>query len=152
MKEVEGDLLALALSGAFDVIVHGCNCHCSMGAGIAKTIRIQFPDAFAADLATAKGARDKLGTFSQATVRREQVEFVVVNAYTQFHWRGSGVKADYDAIAAVFARIKASFSRKRIGYPLIGAGLARGDWERIASIIDEKLVGEDHTLVRLPRR
>ena len=41
MKVLKGDLLQLALEGVFDVIVHGANCQCSMGAGIAKAIRAQ---------------------------------------------------------------------------------------------------------------
>ena len=32
---IKGDLIKLALEGKFDVIGHGCNCFCSMGAGIA---------------------------------------------------------------------------------------------------------------------
>ena len=32
---VDGDLIKLAKQGRFDVIVHGCNCFCQMGAGIA---------------------------------------------------------------------------------------------------------------------
>ena len=44
-------------------------------------------------------------------------------------------------------RIKTQFSGRRIAYPKIGAGLARGDWARIARIIDEELAGETHTLV-----
>lgn len=35
-KTVDGDLINLALEGNFDVIVHGCNCFCTQGAGIAK--------------------------------------------------------------------------------------------------------------------
>ena len=35
MKTVTGDLIALAQQGTFDVIAHGCNCMCQMGAGIA---------------------------------------------------------------------------------------------------------------------
>ena len=34
-----------------------------------------------------------------------------------------------------------------IGYPKIGAGLAKGDWSTIAAILDEELAGEGHTLV-----
>ena len=88
MKSVEGDLLKLAGQGHFDVIVHGCNCFCTMGAGIAKSIRDQFPAAYEADLATPKGDRDKLGTYSVAKVIVGEHSFDVVNAYTQFHWRG----------------------------------------------------------------
>jgi O-acetyl-ADP-ribose deacetylase (regulator of RNase III) len=147
MKIIRGDLLALALDGRFDVIVHGCNCQCAMGKGIAKSIKDQFPEAFAADKKTAPGERAKLGTISSAAIERDGVRFTVVNAYTQFHWRGTGVKANYDAIRGAMQMIKQQFAGKRIGYPLIGAGLAGGDWKVIAAIIDEELAGEDHTLV-----
>jgi len=39
MKIVNGDLIKMALAGEFDVIVHGSNCFCNFGAGIAKQIR-----------------------------------------------------------------------------------------------------------------
>jgi len=97
MKIVRGDLLALALAGQFDVIVQGCNCQCRMGRGIAASIREQFPEAYAADLATVKGDRSKLGTFSSAVITRDPVSFRVVNACTQDHWTGEGVLADYAA-------------------------------------------------------
>lgn len=147
MQTVRGDLLALALVGDFDVIIHGCNCMNTMGAGIAKSIKQHFPAAYAADLATQKGSRNKLGTYSHATVDCEGRELTVVNAYTQFNYRGRGVKADYDAIRSAFQKVKLDFGGKRIGYPMIGAGLAGGDWAVISQIIDEELAGENHTLV-----
>ena len=42
---VDGDLIKLAKQGRFDVIVHGCNCFCQMGAGIAP----QMAEAFGCD-------------------------------------------------------------------------------------------------------
>ncbi len=143
MKQLEGDLILLGREGTFDVIVHGCNCFCTMGAGIAKGIKSQFPEAYESDLKTKSGDQNKLGTFSFAKIG----ELTVVNAYTQFHWRGKSRKADYDAIRQAFQAIKNKFSGKRIGYPAIGAGLAGGDWEVISKIIEEELQGEDHTLV-----
>jgi len=147
MKVAKGDLLQLALGGAFDVIVHGANCQCTMGAGIAKALRERFPEAYDADLGTVKGDRGKLGSHSCAEIVRGETRFVVVNAYTQFDYRGAGVKVDYDAIGSAFRRVKIDFSGQRIAYPRIGAGLAGGDWDRIARIIDGALDGEDHTLV-----
>lgn len=37
---VVGDLLDLALKGEFNVIVHGCNCNCTMNSGVAKALRV----------------------------------------------------------------------------------------------------------------
>ena len=146
MKIVHGDLIKLALAGEFQVIVHGCNCFCTMGAGIAKTIKQVFPEAYAADLKTQKGSRDKLGNYSLAAIDRNGVSVTVVNGYTQFDWRGRS-NADYPAIRSVFQRLKRDFAGRSIGYPRIGAGLAGGDWALISRIIDDELSGEDHTLV-----
>ena len=147
MKTVRGDLIKLALAGQFDVIVHGCNCMCAMGAGIAKGIKATFPEAYAADCATPKGAREKLGTISTARIERDGRVLHVVNAYTQFHWRGKKPLVDYDAIRSVMREVGRRFTGQRIGYPRIGAGLAGGDWDRIAALIETELVGQDHTLV-----
>lgn len=149
MNIIVGDLLKLASEGQFDVIVHGCNCHTTMAAGVAKGIKLAFPEAYEADLTTSKSDRTKLGTISCAEIHRFPSPLTVVNAYTQFHWKGTGIKADYKAIRSCFKEIKQRFTGKRIGYPLIGAGLAGGDWNVIAEIIDEELVGENHTLVQL---
>lgn len=59
LKIMHGDLIKLALTGDFDVIVHGCNCFNTMGAGIAKTIKQTFPEAYQADLKTEKGSKQK---------------------------------------------------------------------------------------------
>jgi len=147
MKIVKGDLIQLALSEEFDVIIHGCNCFCSMGAGIARQIKERFPPADEADLKTQPGDKDKLGTYSKATIKITKQTLTIINGYTQYHHSGSKVLADYDAIDSLFSLIKTNFSGKRIGYPKIGAGLARGDWKKISSIIDHQLMGENHTLV-----
>ncbi|RMH19666.1 MAG: phosphatase [Acidobacteria bacterium] len=147
MNIVRGDVLKLALEGEFDVIVHGCNCQCTMGAGIAKAIRKLFPEAYEADLATERGSRSKLGTYSSATVYRNAHEITVINAYTQFHYQGRGVKVDYEAIRLAFRAIARDFSGRRIAYPRIGAGLGGGDWGLISKILNQELANEDHTLV-----
>ena len=147
MKTVKGDLIKLALEMRFDVIIHGCNCMCEMGAGIAKIIRSQFPETYEADLKTEKGSRDKLGTITHATVLHADHEVTVVNAYTQYDYKGSGVLVDYEAVRSAMRSVRQSFPGKKIGYPKIGAGLAGGDWKVIARIIDEELEGEDHSLV-----
>src|SRR5689334_9617820 len=109
MKTIRGDLVQLALDRHFDVIVHGCNCQCVMGAGIALAIRNAFPEAYAADAATTKGDRGKLGSISFAKVVRDGHGITVVNGYTQFHWRGAGVLADYEAIRGVMREVRVRF-------------------------------------------
>ena len=143
LTEVDGDLIRLAREGYFDVIVHGCNCFCEMSAGIARSIRSEFPEAYEADLATEKGDLSKLGTCSEAV----SGGIVVVNAYTQYHFKGKGVLVDYDALREALRWVRQCHTGKRIGLPRIGTGLARGNWAVIQLIIAEELAGEDATLV-----
>ncbi|MCB9223339.1 MAG: macro domain-containing protein [Crocinitomicaceae bacterium] len=147
MRELVGDLIQLALEGEFDLIIHGCNCFRSMEAGIAKAIKTQFPEAFEADLKTVSGDLEKLGTISWAKCHGYKGELIVVNAYTQYQFAGPAPLVDYDAIRQSFRMIKEHFSGLKIGYPKIGAGLGGGDWKIISKIIDEELIGEDHTLI-----
>ena len=147
MRKVKGDLIELAIDGEFDLIIHGCNCFCTMGAGIAKTIKQNFPEAYKADLKTEKGDKSKLGTISFSESETYNGKLIVVNGYTQFNWRGTGKKADYDAIRKVFKTVREKFSGLRISYPAIGAGLAGGNWKTISEIIEQELEGENHTFV-----
>lgn len=160
MKHIKGDLISLALDDEFDVIVHGCNCFHTMGAGIAHQIAKTFkgtngPEAVDRNY-TKRGDRDKLGSFTIGEgLSHSGQPIAIVNAYTQY---SIGPKADgsppveYDAIRQAFRGL-ARFCRSKpylsfkIGYPAIGAGLAGGDWNKIAAIIDEELEGLDHTYV-----
>jgi len=113
MKTIKGDLIALALDNEFDVIIHGCNCFCTMGAGIAKTIKQKILEAYDTDLKTQKGDESKLGTITWAESEIENGKLIIVNGYTQFNWRGHGRKTDYEAISSVFQKVKNQFSGLR---------------------------------------
>ena len=144
MKTIKGDLIKLAKEGKFDVIAHGCNCFCTMGAGIAKTIKENFPQAYQADLETMKGDENKLGTCSYATITSPKL--TIVNAYTQYTY-GRLFRVHYNAIRQCMKLIKMNFSGSRIGLPKIGAGLAGGHWHIIQAIIEDELKYMDVTIV-----
>jgi len=154
MKERIGDLLQLADQGEFDVIIHGCNCFHTMGAGIARAIRSTWPQAQRVDIEqTAYGDRNKLGTISSVKVKTNP-DLTVVNAYTQYDYRRSNTpNVDYGELEAAFRQVLDVFGNRglRFGIPKIGAGLAGGDWEHIASIIDRVMSLEDITVVILPQ-
>lgn len=153
MKKIKGDLLKLVEDGKFDVIVHGCNCFHTMGAGIAAQIVKKWPSVYDVDKSTSYGDKNKLGHISIYVVDNHLLgskPVHVVNAYTQFNYGGgSDRKVDYEAVARCFEKIAYRYKDKpvRIGYPMIGAGLARGNWDIIEKIIDVELDGFDHTLV-----
>lgn len=89
MKTIRGDLINLAKNGEFDVIVHGCNCFCTMGAGIALRIKEEFPHAFRIDCTTKKGDRVKLGNISCIPIHIRNKPLWIVNGYTQYHYLGN---------------------------------------------------------------
>ncbi|UYL05634.1 hypothetical protein PMMJPKLI_00094 [Klebsiella phage KP13MC5-1] len=66
---------------------------------------------------------------------------IVFNAYTQYDFWTPGPRVDYDAIGNAFKQAvglaDAVKTGKPIITPLIGAGLAGGDWELIKRIINE---------------
>lgn len=145
MKHITGDLIQSAKDGDFDVIIHGCNCFNTMGAGIAPQIAKAFPSAYKADQATILGDRSKLGTISIGF--DSNLKVFVINAYTQFDFKGKK-PIDYAALEHCFKQIKTLFHDKRIGYPAIGCGLAGGDWNIVSKIIDITLTDDvDHTFV-----
>jgi O-acetyl-ADP-ribose deacetylase (regulator of RNase III) len=152
-KEIEGDLIKLAQRGKFDVIAHGCNCFCQMGAGIAPQMAKAFacndPEKYYGESTDRKGDMTKLGNIEEYSwfVFDEEVScclLSVVNAYTQYkygrnHKDGDKNPVDYAAIEMCMKKINYRFKGKHIGLPKIGAGLAGGDWERIKRIIQTEL-------------
>jgi O-acetyl-ADP-ribose deacetylase (regulator of RNase III) len=134
MNVVKGDLLAMGKAGEFDIIVHGCNCFCAMGGGIAYQVQAQFPDAKLADDETVRGDPGKLGTYTIGMHGR----LVILNAYTQFSMSREGEDVfEYMAFERVLNKIAHRFGKWRIGLPLIGMGLAGGDAERIVPLIEQ---------------
>jgi len=136
-----GDLLELGYQMHFSKIMHGCNCHYAFGSGIAKQIKLRWPEAYAADLATAYGDRNKLGTRSEATVNSHCGRLVIHNVYTQFGESSGEDVFEYEAFGnylekeAMKLKKILTFDAKGIGVPYIGAGLANGDWSRIYPLL-----------------
>lgn len=146
----QGNLIAAAENGDIDVLVHGCNCFCVMGAGIARAIKEQYPNAYYIDQQTARGDVNKLGTINGVFYTTSLGNtLAIVNAYTQFSFGHDQVHADYTAIRNCMMEIKKKFSGRRIGLPMIGCGLAGGDWNIVSVIIDEELGDEDVTIMYL---
>jgi O-acetyl-ADP-ribose deacetylase (regulator of RNase III) len=85
-----------------------------------------------------------LGT---VTVAEPEPELIIVNAVTQDHWRHDNpavVLANYEAIERAFRLVRdIALGRKLpVHFPLIGCGLARGDWNEVAPRI-ERALGDD---------
>ena len=155
LKYIPGDLIKLALAGQFDVIVHGCNCFCTMGSGVAGAIARapEFAPAVLADRQTMKGDYLKLGTYTYAVC---PPNVTVINAYTQYDYGSSGRHVEYLAVKNCLERVAKNFMGNngpwrlnRIGIPKIGAGLGGGDWAIIEDIIKREMHFCDVTVVVL---
>ena len=144
-----GNLIEKGKSSEFDVIIQGCNCFHTQNAGIAKHIRINFPESYEADKKTIYGDKNKLGTFSEATVNINGHNLTIINAYTQYRYGRDKDHFEYDKFPKLLQSIKAKYGDKRIGLPLIGCGLAGGDEARILKMIKENFEGVDYKLVEI---
>ena len=136
IKYINGDIF----KGGDDVIVHGCNCLCNFGAGIALQVLKLYPEAYYVDKRTKYKDASKLGTFSSWTGKNfyDGVKpITIVNAYTQFYPNVKLKPFDYKAFEEVLPKIKEAFAGKTIAMPKIGAGLAGGSWNIIALMINQ---------------
>ena len=153
-REVVGNLITLAQQGKFQVITHGCNCFCTMKAGIAPQMAKAFGcDRFPMEGQQHRGDYNKLGqidwkvnTYTGGTTEFDFSEFdlAVVNSYTQYgfglnHEGGTARPLDYDALRLCMRKINHQFKGRHIGLPQIGCGLAGGDFDVIRRTIQEEL-------------
>jgi O-acetyl-ADP-ribose deacetylase (regulator of RNase III) len=135
IETIEGDLLKMFEAGEFDGIAHGCNCYHMMGAGIAAQVASKFPNAFKADKRTKYG-NGKIGSYSFAPIHLG----TIYNMYTQ----DQGGKEDQELLIATlkcsFKKLNGQFKHSKaaplIGIPMIGAGIAGGNWERHVEAIN----------------
>tara|TARA_R110000772_G_scaffold17946_3_gene50023 strand:+ start:161677 stop:162156 length:480 start_codon:yes stop_codon:yes gene_type:complete len=152
-NEIKGDIITLGQEGKFDVIAHGCNCFCRMGSGLAPQMVKAFNcNKFPLERLIHKGDINKLGQIDWQPVKvNDGQTLIVVNAYSQYTYGsfqgGSKTPIDYEALTLCLRKMNHRFHGKHIGLPLIGAGLAGGDWERIKGIIQTEFTKCDVTIV-----
>lgn len=170
MEERIGDLITLAKSGEYDVVLHGCNCFNTMGKGVAKQIASEWPEVAVIDRATRRGDRGKLGTYTLCWVNRPEYRFMLFNLYTQYYY-GSANEHHFDHHALWDALVKVETylrylpnppwmsppdrlarpvldNRLRVLLPMIGAGYGGGDWEKTSRTIQQILGRYSLTCVR----
>lgn len=151
LKYKVGDLIEAAQSGEVMAIAHCCNCLNTMGSGIAPLIKHAFPSAYQADQETLRGDYGKLGTFSLG----EEETLWVYNLYGQYGYskrktggRDLNYNALYDALCAMADDLhsydKGGHGAFPVGLPMLGAGLAKGDWDIISLMIEKTLIKAGH--------
>lgn len=124
-----------------DLIAHGCNCKGGFGSGVAGIIAQKNPEAKNAYLNKYQSDGWRLGEVQIVPVKNSSYKYIA-NCSTQLNYGGAKpgvVYADYGAIKQVMKELKSLCDENNwtIAIPKIGAGLARGDWKKIESIINE---------------
>jgi len=134
-------------------ICHGCNARGKMASGIADQIRKKRPVAYEAYMAEF----EKNGLPLGKTIWAGDADGWIINAITQENYgRDAPLGVVYFSYAAVelavndINRVAAESQRdgteanikygriETVAFPLIGAGLAGGDWSLISNIIESK--------------
>ena len=135
IEEIKGDVF----KAREDILIHGCNCHNAMGAGIAKMIREVYPGAWLVDQKTLWGDKNKLGSYTFWSGKHfcYNQDITVINLYSQYKYGHTEVYADYDAIQKGLEAIEFVYRGASFAMPRIGAGLAGGDWATIKKIIEK---------------
>lgn len=128
------------------IIVHGCNCQGVMGSGVAAAVRSRYPGAYELYVKNHKESGLKLGDV-QLYQTPENKEKYIANAMTQEFYGNDRRYVNYEAIAESFELIGQILVRAAengsydfslpLYFPQIGAGLARGNWDIISTIIDK---------------
>lgn len=153
IKYIQGDIVNSAKQGKIHVFAHQANCFCKGRRGIAPLIFEAFPSVRGADDRTKVGDREKLGNLSHAFSRvGEDNEDMVwgFNLYGQYHFVSSHKEygTQYDELASALCKMRVTIATRKtlhwphdkvlkVGFPLIGCGLAGGDWDVVESMIND---------------
>lgn len=150
-----GDLLDVTEG----VIVHGCNAQGVMGSGVAHLIRNKYPKAF--EIYMDQNARHIAAGLNSTPLGINSYyaagQLIIVNAITQeFYGRDPKVVyVNYEAVFDCFTALNshldiyqdANMKTASINFPLIGCGLANGDWNIVAEIIDQTISDEHEKIL-----
>ncbi|AUR93594.1 macro domain protein [Vibrio phage 1.188.A._10N.286.51.A6] len=142
---VKGDLVTMLHNAQYGttspmVMVHGCNCQKTMGAGIARQLANFCP---AVENADKRMPTPILGTYSVHNCP----QFTVINMYTQAKTSRNTRQVNYAAVGKGFMTVNDIWQGHIIYIPRIGAGLGLGNWEWIEAIINDATPNIDIVVV-----
>jgi len=132
IKEIKGDLLAADVK----IRCHQVNCKGVMGAGIAKQVKEQYPEAF-------KQYKELCDQFGSSLLGHTQFVVchdgtIIANMFAQDDYRGAGPKTNMEALDECLSQV-ATFAWRvgaSVGFPkLLGCGLAGGNWDEVCKLI-----------------
>jgi len=146
IKIIDGDLFNTKAK----YICHQVNCQGRMGSGVAKQVRVKFPEAYKAYSDRCNGEKsmkDPLWTLGKAQFVRCSNGVTIVNMYSQGNYGYDGKQyTDYSAFQNCLHEIRKTVPTDAvIAMPYkIGCGLGGGDWNIVMELIEKEL--PDHTV------
>lgn len=115
-------------------IAHCCNAQGKMNSGVAKAIRAAYPKAFR----VYRDSYETKGLFLGQVIGADCGKHVILNIIGQQNYGYDGKRyVDYQAIRKAMASINKNVTEP-VSFPLIGCGLAGGDWTIMSQIIEEE--------------
>ena len=131
IKKKRGNLL----NASKGIIVHGCNAQRVFNSGLAKQIRLKYPEVYASYM---KIEEIICGEIYPVII---DDNLIIVNMITQKYYGNDGRKyVNYDNMNVAFTKLNKYIQRTHVShilnFPKIGCGLGGGDWRIISEIID----------------
>lgn len=115
-------------------IAHCCNAQGKMNSGVAKAIRNKYPKAFT----VYRDSYETKGLFLGQVIGADCGDHLILNIIGQKYYGYDGqTYVDYPAIRKALNSINKNIAEP-VSFPLIGCGLAGGDWTIMSQIIEEE--------------
>lgn len=124
------------------IIVHGCNAHGVMGSGIAAQIRKKWPECYEVYRKEYEKGDNYLA-LGDVILYTADPGLVIANAITQrdFGSDPEKVYVNYNAVYSAFVTVRsvARWLDLPVHFPLIGCGLANGNWGKVSASIENAI-------------
>ena len=133
MNVIYGNIIDRIKQKDIEVVIHGANCLCTMGSGVARALDTHTKGALlAADIDNGLyGDINKLGEYTIA----EYDGVSYYNLYSQHTYGRDGVMVHWDSVEKGLISIFKANAGKRTLLPLIGCGLAGGEVADFADVL-----------------
>ena len=118
------------------IIIHGVNAQGVMGAGFAARVKQEHPFAYREYRKAYEEGNLKMGSILVVRAGKR----VIIHAVTQKYYGREKDRryVSYDAIAYAFQAVEEMLYGQTVAMPMIGSGLAGGDWNVIERIIESE--------------
>jgi O-acetyl-ADP-ribose deacetylase (regulator of RNase III) len=134
-------------AGEVEAIGHQANCQNTMNSGVAKALRVKWPQVYEADCQTIKGDRDKLGSLSMTLCEHGPI----FNLYGQYiyGYDRSVQYTDLDALDKALGVMRLFIDageHKSVGFPKLGTDRGGAKWVDVEALIVKHFAGIDVTI------